>query len=441
MEAMFSYILMVNTTYDSIPHAAKIQPVMQNYFSAAKSAALVSNDPNAWNEVSFPFSLIITRLDRINNKIPVTDAFILDFRDGFDDSFIKQLNWRLGTKFLVLTVQEETKPVSEALISYGLCQSTVVSILVDNIAVTIPLDPCKGIGNYPAGKQLCRGNVSFMDFPPNIIFSEERLLGYEGLAVEAVADHLGIELSYINRHEVEWGHFDPPSGLEGDVATGRSLMGIGALFEFPERAEKGEIFVSCTSMQLSWAVPVGAGPVHPTWFIVLVSELSVTVWMSTLAVYLALIPISMLLDRKSENFTQWPFHNFALVLGSPQRLTQQKTFTISIVFFGFILTSYYQTMMSSKLTAPPKIPDISTMEELLKSGLTLTGPQNAGNILKTFANEGSDKVMERLSAGYHATNMDLTEALLKMAHNRNLAFFRHGHNMIYHAQRVSLLCQ
>jgi len=108
-----------------------------------------------------------------------------------------------------------------------------------------------------------------------------------------------------------------------------------------------------------------------------------------------------------------------------------------VAIVGYVITAHYQTVMSSKLTVPEKIPEITTNFELIDSNLKLTGIPNIGLILKQIsASRPNDKAVEEISKRYEADTGPIKDILLKIVTERKSAFTRTGDNMEYLAQQV-----
>lgn len=440
MEAILSFAVM-RIFSESLPHWTKIQVAIDSYLESVPNAALLSNQIESWEDFRFSWPIEIRRLDGQTAGPKVTaKAFILDNRSiDWKPELLKPLQRNADSKYVIVTTQDKAESVSDVVIRFGLCKVLLVSIQTDDIEVKELLDPCRGIGGLPEKGHFCKANVSFFDYPPDIVFTGHRLLGTEGLMIQTVADHLSIELHYINRHEIEFGEFDPPSGLNGDVASGRSIVGLGVLYATHARFVYVDFAFGCGYTQWAWAVPLHAAPRPPTWFVILVSEFSPIVWMGMLVVYLILLPVAILFEWKSKWRAPWPFHLLALLLGVPQQILLQRILSLAIVVFGFLVTSHYQAMMGSKLTAPAKIPDITSLKQLAESELRLLGPGVIGMILNVSANAfPEDQTKYALSSRYEPTTKSLDELLPRIVQHRDIAYHRHRNFVFSHAQKVRL---
>lgn len=440
MEKILSY-LMINLYFESFPHLSKIQSVTETYLQSVHSAALISNDLPHWKDAQFSFPLEIRNLENITELTQSGEAFIMDLRGyRWSQKYLQPLKRSADSKFVIITAEKNVKLLSDSLIRLGLCHAMVLNILKDDVEVTELKDPCRGIKGKPEKSLSCKANVSFFDYPPDIVFDGSRLSGTEGAMAQTALDHLGFKLFYVNRHETFFGEYDPPSGLYGDMITGSSLAGLGVLYPLYERWDHMDMIFGCGYTQLSWAVPAGAAPRQSTWSVILVSELSLTVWICLAVAYLALIPVAIIINWKSRKYSTWPFHIFALILGVPQKLLLSRSLALAIVFFGLLVSAHYQAMMGSKLTAPAKIPEISTLEELADSGLHLKGPPIVGIFLNLSSAAHPDIVaLFKISSRYEPTLQELNELLPRIIDRRDSAYLRHRTFVHNYVEKVSFL--
>jgi len=432
----FQNILLFNLSVARFSHSVEILEEINTFFMETNGIMLFAEDLEPWKSIAMHFPLLIC-VENCTGFLSTSyySGAIVDVRNTSE--FLKSsiiLSQKRISQLMVLGYEELDETM---LFSFKVCDIVILTIIAGELTVRRVFDPCHGIGTLNLRNQQCQVNISFLDFPPNVIFTGERLSGFEGLMWQTTADHLGLLLNYVNRHESGWGAFDPPSGLMGDIATGSSLAGVGALYPFVVRWEHAELVFGCCSVDLSWAVPSAAGKAQPTWFVVLFSELSPVVWYLTLLTLLALVIGSEILNSGNSSSSGMFFYVLALFIGVPQTLKINKGVSISIIVFGFLITSFYQSIMSSKLTVPAKHPEITTLEELAASGLRFIGPPSGGTIVhsasEAFPHNRAKKI---LSEKFEFSFIGLDEVLPMIAIGKDTAFIRHAANINYHADQV-----
>ena len=240
----------------------------------------------------------------------------------------------------------------------------------------------------------CSLNVSFMDFPPFVIRDKEKvevvgMAGIEGNMMEIVATKLNFTPRYINRHEHEWGNFKPePTGLVGDLYTYSSDFGFGGLYLFPTRYEYLDTAVAYNFLDSSvFVTPEGAGALLPEWMTLFIMEFKPMLWICVFSAFL----ISIFFFWQLYSFTGESEQKtnvitiFALLLGQSQKgseIWSVRSYTVCWIWFGFIITSAYQSFLSGRLTAPPHTPNINSVKQLVDSHLTLNAPIGRTKIVK-----------------------------------------------------------
>lgn len=440
MDSILS-LMVINANYGILPHSAKIQETVEIYLNDVPNAVLISNDLSSWRDVTFPFPLE-TRSFESKAKSETNAAFIFDTReDEWSPNHLTPLRRNSDSKYMIITTGNNSESVSEAVLTIGLCFALMVAVESNDIKVFKLEDPCRGIGRDPEKGLSCKANASFFYYPPDITFSQNRLSGTEGRTLQTAADLLGIQLGYHRRNETDFGVFNPPySGIYGDIGSGRSIAAIGGLMGYPYRLENANLLYSCGITQLIWAVPLHSAPMEPTWFVILVSELSPIVWICSFAIYLLLVPLSILFGCVTKKTAPWPFHILALVLGVPQRIILSRGLTMTVVVFGFLLTSYYQAIMGSKLTAPPKIPEITTLKQLADSNLRLLGVPVIGYFINLTAEASPDDLTKsKIRARFESESGSQDDLLPKIVLNRDFAYVRHRSAIYYHSRKVCSL--
>lgn len=422
-------LMVSNIATDILPHLPIIQSEITNYFGGISNAALISNDLSAWRIVDFHTPLFIRSPDSNQTQDAFISGIILDNRND-DDNFynfnvLTRLKLNSDTKLAVVVSKNKNDvTVAEQLEGFKLCHVLVISVTVT------------GIKSYTFSDIKRHCNVSFMNVPPNVFFTEQKLAGSEGLMFQTVAEHEGISLVYVNRHETEWGDFEPPSGLLGDVGTGSSIAGFGALYPFSKRYKYTDMVFGCEVARFTWAVPSHAGRELPKWLLILTSELSLAVWLLTLLLYIILIPISRLSVR-NRNLVYCAFHILALFLCVPQQFLLKRRLALFVLFFGFMFVAHYQTMMCSELTAPAETPEIWTLQDLAESRLRLLGPPKLAALVKDVANTSGKLADLTISERYEATTLDQSDILPNIALQRDRAYLRHDAGIIYSSSQVS----
>lgn len=272
---------------ENFPHSSAIQSETITFLRNANYVTLVSNNLKSWENFTFQFPLTIQNFNKTEKQKNPPAGYILDIRDQKIGYYKLNLLPRNPNTRFVFNITEENQHLLQ---TPYFCHALFLTITANDLNTTISMDHCKGIGSMTTKGHNCVANVSFLDFPPNAIFNGKELDGTEGKVIQTAADHFDFKINYVNRHEKGWGTFDPPTGLQGDIATGSSLAAFGGLYAFVERANYSEVVFGDSVTTLAWAVPKGVGPSKPTWSIILFSEFSTTVWIITLLSYGAIIP-------------------------------------------------------------------------------------------------------------------------------------------------------
>jgi len=439
MSTILNYSLMLNLQF---PHANETESAIVEYMKDLHNfnAAIVTDDPIFWNDVHLPFPVLRSKLTPLQSLYMAMYVYILDLRnfEGIIINHLKLLQRNANTKF-VAVVNENKNEIIEEMTKFGLCNILIISMNKTYFEDEIVYDPCRGIGGRPKDTDTeCKENASVMSFPPATFYeSPKAISGYEGLMFRTSCESYGLSMNYINRSE-KIGQANPPAfGTLGDVVTGRSMAGFGVLYSLKIRYDYMDGIQMCADADFSWAVHSRAGKTHPTWFIVLVTEFSSTVWIWLLITYIMLV-CSYFLSHNAK-LSMWPFDILALIIGYPLEFENNKVFKILVIIFGFTVTAHYKTMMSSKLTVPTPIPEIDTNKELSETGLRLKGAPSLGFIFKGIS-EGNpdDPVSADIAARYENSMVELKYHLLRIAEKRDIAVTRSSDNIYYIAQKVGI---
>jgi len=434
MENILAILSIFNLTSEIAVHLELIEVSISKYLSDAQNVAVITDHIADWRDVKFSVPVQFMPLKE-PEKIS-SHSYIFDIRTEYTIAkSIKLIRRNSETKYVIVVSEEHHLAILQQVNEIGLCHVLVINIQAENISAEIVTNPCKGIGKSPT--KVCQFNVSALTVPPASFFlTESEVSGFEAILFKSVAEYLNLNVTFINGYE-NVGAADPPTGVLGDVVLGKSIAAMGGFYSFASRFQFLDLHQSCYETRLTWAVPSHAGKQHPTWFVILVTEFSPIVWLFLLITLLSLVVYSMLAKWEEKKASFWIFYAIALLLGVPQRERVCRIVIIASTFLGFVITSHYQTVMSSKLTVPAKIPEITSGKDLLESNLELLGLPSIKVILSDVINGNpGDQITTEILKRYKVQAVTTMDALVKIATDRNLAYSRTGENLEYLAQQV-----
>lgn len=273
-----------------------------------------------------------------------------------------------------------------------------------------------------------------MDFVPfviskNLPMHRHHLNGIEGELMRVMGEVLNFTGTYKNRHEVEWGGFDPPTGLLGDVFSGTSEIGFGVLFSFASRYPFLDVAAAHSVDEcIGWVVPKGAGKNEPKWIQNFFMEFDHWMWISLAGSLFVVLSYSLILHRFDFHFL--PLMDlYSAFLGYPIIDTVNsdyvRMFLCSWLWYSYLLTTAYKSSMSSLLTAPNPLKDIETLKDLSTSDLHLTGPFNALKVVEMAAEEELGNTQKTIASRFEISNKSVIETLVRMVRFKDVAFIRH----------------
>lgn len=460
--------LTMEKNYDINLHDC-LEIVIDNYFKNQNWISVVDlND----EEFFFPRTgnILLRKNENFTKASFVEDNVIILTDQNNIENVLKNIFRNFRTKFIVVTNEENILNVTNSFWKNRILfllilvpKKNVIDILTyspfrvqDCSEITTP----KLLNKYnPSSKKLenpwadlkdvdnliidfmkSRINISFMDFPPFVIRDRSKteithMEGIEGNMITAIASKLNFTPEFINRHESEWGKFEPiPTGLLGDLYTGRSDIGFGVLYPFPERYVKLDGAIAYSLQEVTtWVVPVDAGSDIPVWLANIISEFTLLTWFSIIITFILTILFFRFLNKVNSKFSnQQPipsamFFLTAILIGQsqPQFSSTNRFFILTWIWFGFVIMSVYQSAMSSRVTAPSPPSNIKTFEQLLRSKLEMTGPFLGLKVVKMAAEDKDEFVLKKLYEWSKPTNISINDALLRIAKERNMAYFHH----------------
>lgn len=294
----------------------------------------------------------------------------------------------------------------------------------------------------------CPVNVTVVDVKPQVFFQDEcscngthQTSGIEGNIMKEIGKKLNMELMYVTAVDgIGWGWIEPkPSGVVGEVYTGRSEFGIGLLAPTVERFENLDLSVHYNGHEcITYGVPKGAGAKQPAWIMILIFEFEGIMWFLIILVFIfvlfqfELINKALKLSLFRNNFDFF-MYLFGACLGTPVKVQEsftQRITVISWIIFTFIITVAYRSSMGSKLTVPTPDPDINTFKDLLKSNLRLTG---YNNMLRLMQYNDSEPEIKLMAERFEVTYFDIDQAVYDIARHRNIAHVRHVSTFLYYS--------
>lgn len=266
------------------------------------------------------------------------------------------------------------------------------------------------------------------------ILNHLKIAGIEGNIIEILTEKWNFTPNYINRHEHEWGNFDPPSGLVGDVYTGASDIGFGGLYPFSYRLEYLDTPVTHNIQDGSVFVTFkGAAKKLPDWVTIFYAEFTHTVWLCLFLAFLISIFFSSQLQHlvitltgQQDNTTAIRY--FAMLLGQSQKNTKiwsVRCYILSWIWFGFIITSAYQSFLSGRLTAPPLTPNVNTLKELLQTDLIISGPRGGLILFNVTGDDESSTTIRKIFEKSQPESRGVAKMLEVIAENKKDAFMHH----------------
>jgi len=425
MDLLTSFILANIARYTAL--SLKIEQYANGYMTGINNIGIISNDLSTWSCQHLNYSFLIRSVTNEGYQALPLSGYILDIRGNNSiNVIIGLLRKNADTRFVIVSEMDELTIIENEIDHIQLCHVLIV-VTNGNDAET---------RNFNCAK--ISAVLSFLHIPPAVIAKDDKLMGYEAMMFQTIAKTIGLNLSFVDRHEVEIGQPTPPDGLLGDVWTGQSVAGLGTLYAFYDRFLHLDIVFSCTTVELSWAVPINAGKSQPTWALVFISEFSGIVWTLLLVTYLGLVMWSLILVTE-EKYIELPFYILALIIGAPVIRKLPKVVYGFIIIFGFLMTSHYHTIMSSKLTVPPKISQIRSTKDLVESDLRLLGVPSLAAVVKNVASASPNDPFKRMvHQKYEPKAVDVVDILKTIVQKRDVAFLRTGENMYYRSKEVCM---
>jgi len=271
-------------------HLQSFQKTMDAYLTEdITSCTLVTDDFSDWKDVTFP---PLVQFSSFNCSVPITSkSYLFDVRKNNEiEKCLKVTSISVETKFIIVVSEETHSRIVQQILTMNLCSVLVTTVTRDNLQTYKISDSCKGVGD---GKNMtrkeCLHNVSALSLPPASFFLEDgNVTGYEAVLFRTVANHMGLNVRFLNLFE-NVGTIEPPDGALGDVIRGKSIATFGVLYPFASRFDYLDMIPSCYKSHITWAVPSQAGKRHPTWFVILVTEFSPSVWISLFLTFLVLV--------------------------------------------------------------------------------------------------------------------------------------------------------
>lgn len=298
----------------------------------------------------------------------------------------------------------------------------------------------------------CTINITiFDDVRPSVFFEDkcncgesDTIDGIEGKVMIEISKKINVNPRYIiPANENDWGRIYPyPAGIVGDVYTGRSEVGFGLLAPNQERLEHLDLSIPYGLQEcLTIGVPRGAGLGNPTWINILILEFSPLTWAIIIFMMILTFIILWKLKKKTTKKTtltksRLASYIFTGFLAMSTKIPTEygstfKTIFISYICYSYILAVAYQSSMGSELTVPNPHPEIDTFEELVRSKFKITGHKNLIEVMESVTKEETLQEMYKKS---EITNIDIDEALEKIAHRQN-AHIRQRSNFLYYLRR------
>jgi len=439
----YAIVLTAFSTVD--PMISQIEETIEEYVKDLHTinTAILSDGTYPWSQIRLSFPVLQRSLSLQTRLLTPISSLVIDFRNFTGHPMEPLQHLPNNTKkFIFLVDYENLKSIIKGMEDYEACNMLFLTINGTKLDKVKIKEPCKGIGAMPRNSRTkCVVNASVLSFPPATFYrSSTDIFGYEGLLFKTSAESLGLTVNYLNRSE-KIGQADPPSaGALGDVVQKQSIATFGQLYSFQKRFWYLDLIQMCVDVDFSWAVPNQAGKAHPTWFIILVTEFSLTVWICLLLIYLTLVVTYFLM--KDENMGTWSLGVFAVILGVPQSFEKNRAIMILVIIFGFTVTAHYKTMMSSKLTVPSPIPEIETNQELIDAGYRLLGIPSIGQIYRDISDGNpGDLVREEIANRYEPSVVDLKDHIFRIATMRDMAVTRSMDNIYYLSKLVGwLIC-
>lgn len=292
----------------------------------------------------------------------------------------------------------------------------------------------------------CPINISFMDFPPYAIRDKTKvevkdMAGIEGNMMNTIADKLNFSARFINEGETGWGGFDPPKGLLGNLYTGRSDFAFGGLYPIPIRYEYLDAAFTHNFIDSSVFITIdGAAHRPPEWVTIFVMEFTPTFWLLVLLTYIISVIFSWILFKMTDLRRNYSIIKIlAFFIGQSQRFDKKWTirfFILSWTLFGFIITSAYQSAMSGRLTAPPQLPNINTLKELVNSDLVITAPAMALTLFNAKDDDETSRIMRGIHDKAKPEGRSIAEMLIVILKEKNVAFMHHEPILKYYTSTM-----
>lgn len=270
----------------------------------------------------------------------------------------------------------------------------------------------------------CPVNVSVRNWAPFAILKHTKsqdIDGFEGKLMLEISRTLNFNAWFCDaRIFVDSGSYYAKATNE--VKKGRSDFAIGVL---PSMREELDFSIPYSPMACyTYIVPTGIRGKQTVWLSFLLSEFEDDIWIlialsiiTTAAVFLLFLKY-----RRHGGFSNdfSLLHLLSTIIGVSVKhpvFTEMKIFYLVWVYINLVLTSLYQSMLSSKLAIPTADQNIETLEQLLQSDLPIFG---SANFYKFFQKYREEENIGRIVDRYVVTKESVENVVEMIEKERNI---------------------